>query len=143
MISGCTVPWVASEHPEAVEIAMKWIESPKEGIAEAGWATLCAVASVVADEKLPVKELDALLTHVVKTIHTAPNRVRHGMNQFVICCGTYVAPLAEKALTAARKIGKVAVDMGPTACQVPDAEPYIIKSRRGLTIAPKRKTAKC
>jgi len=27
MIAGCSVAWVASEHPESVSIAMKWIQS--------------------------------------------------------------------------------------------------------------------
>ncbi len=143
MISGSTVPWVASEHPEAVGMALKWIDSLKEEIAVAGWATLSSVVSVWPDEKLPLKQLNALLKQVVKSIHAAPNRVRYAMNNFIICCGTYVAPLADKAVTAARKMGRVEVDMGNTDCQVPDAESYIIKSRRGLPVAPKRKTTRC
>ena len=143
MISGTTVPWVAAEHPEAIEIALKWIDSPKEPIAVAGWATLSAVACVVPDEKLPVKQLGLLLTRVVKTLKASPDRVRYGMNSFVICCGTYVAPLGDKAIDVARKIGAVEVDMGQTDCQVPDAESYILKSRKGLPVAPKRKTTRC
>lgn len=143
MISGCTVPWVAAEHPDATEIALKWIDSPKEPIAVSGWATLSSVVSVRPDDKLPVKQIDTLLTRVVKTIQASQNRVRYAMNNFVICCGTYVAPLADKAIAAARKIGRVEVDMGQTDCQVPDAESYILKSRRGLPVAPKRKTTRC
>lgn len=143
MISGSTVPWVASEHPDAIVIALKWIDSSKEHIAVAGWATLSCVVSVWSDEKLPIKQIDTLIARVVKTIHTAPNRVRYAMNNFIICCGTYVAPLAEKAFEAATKIGRVEVDMGETACQVPKAVSYIMKSRRGLPVAPKRKTARC
>ena len=143
MISGCTVPWVASEHPDAIEIALKWIDSPKEGIAVAGWGTLSNVVTTTPDEKLPIRQLDTLINRTVKTIHTSPNRVRYAMNNFVICCGTYVAPLADKAIAAARKIGRVEVDMGQTDCQVPDAESYILKSRHGLPVAPKRKTTRC
>jgi hypothetical protein len=33
--------------------------------------------------------------------------------------------------------------MGDTACKVPDAESYIVKSRRGEPVAPKRKTVRC
>src|SRR6266850_8030536 len=36
MISGYTVPWVASEHPEGWEAAMKWIDSPEEKISVSG-----------------------------------------------------------------------------------------------------------
>lgn len=143
MISGTTVPWVAAEHPEAIEIALKWSDSPKESIAVSGWATLANVVTTTPDEKLPLKQFEALITRVVKTIKSSPNRVRYAMNNFIICCGTYVAPLADKAVTAARKMGRVEVDMGQTDCQVPDAESYILKSRRGLPVAPKRKTTRC
>lgn len=143
MISGSTVPWVATEHPEAVEMALKWIDSPKEDIAVAGWATLSCVVSVWPDEKLPLKQIDTLVKQMVKSIHTTPNRVRFAMNNFIICCGTYVAALGDKAIAAAKKIGRVEVDMGNTACQVPDAVPYILKCRRGSNVAPKRKTARC
>lgn len=143
MISGCTVPWVAAEHPDAVEMALRWIDAPKEHIAVAGWATFSAIVAVVPDDDLPVELLDSLLTRVVKTVHSSQNRVRYAMNNFVICCGTYVAPLTDKAIEGARKIGRVEVDMGRTDCQVPDAKSYIVKSRRGLPVVPKRKTTRC
>lgn len=143
MISGCTVPWVAAEHPDAVAIATKWMDSPKESIAEAGWSTMSSVVATVPDEKLPIPQLAALLERVVKTIGTSANRVRHAMNSFVICCGTYVGPLADQAMDAARRMGKVDVDVGDTACQVQDAVSYIVKCRRGAAVAPKRKTTKC
>jgi 3-methyladenine DNA glycosylase AlkD len=143
MISGTTVPWVTSEHPDGMEIAMKWIDSPKEHVAEAGWSTLAAIVATAPDDQLPIKQIAELLDRVAKTIKSAANRVRYAMNGFVISCGTYVAPLAEKAIEAGRKIGKVEVDMGDTACEVPDAESYIMKSRRGAAIAPKRKTVRC
>lgn len=143
MISGCTVPWVAAEHPDAIRIALEWIDSPKDHVATSGWATLSSVVCVVPDEQLPVGLLDSLLTRVVETLSDSPNRVRYVMNDFVICCGTYVAPLAESALRAADKIGWVEVDMGNTGCKVPDARSYILKSRRGLPIAPKLRTTRC
>lgn len=65
------------------------------------------------------------------------------MNGFVIACGTYVAPLADHALATARQLGRVQIDMGDTACKVPDAESAILKARRGAPIAPKRKTVRC
>lgn len=143
MISGTTVPWVASEHPEGFRLARDWTDAKDEKVAVAGWATLGAIVAVRPDAELPVKELQALLDRVAKSIHTAPGRVRYQMNNLVIACGTYCAPLAERALATARKIGKVTVDMGETDCRVPDAESYIIKSRRGAPVAPKRKTVRC
>lgn len=143
MISGYTVPWVAAEHPDAIRIALEWIDSPKEHVATSGWATLASVVCVVPNESLPADLLALLLSRIVETLHDSPNRVRYVMNGFVICCGTYVAPLAESALQAADKIGRVEVDMGKTECKVPDARSYILKSRRGLPVAPKRRTTRC
>jgi 3-methyladenine DNA glycosylase AlkD len=143
MIAGCSVPWVAAEHPAAVAIATRWIDSKRELVAVAGWSTLSAVVATRPDEDLPLEALQKLLERCRQTIQASPNRVRYAMNNFVIACGTYVLPLASRALDVAREIGRVEVDMGDTDCQVPDAASYILKSRRGLPVAKKRKTARC
>lgn len=143
MISGFTVPWVAAEHPEGLAMALKWIDSPKTSTADAGWKTLSGLVATLPDEQLPIKQLSALLDRVVKTMASSDDTIRYAMNSFVIACGTYVAALGDKAITTARKVGKVEVDMGDTDCKVPDAETYIIKSRRGAAVAPKRKTMRC
>ena len=143
MISGCSVSWVASEHPDAFEIAKKWIDSPKELVATSGWSTLSAVVATRPDNELPISEIGELLARCIKTMKQSQNRVRYAMNGFVISVGTYVAPLADQAIETARKIGAVEVDMGDTECKIPDAESYIVKSRRGAAVAPKRKTTRC
>ena len=74
---------------------------------------------------------------------TATDDVRYTMNNFIICVGTYVVALGEAAIATARTLGKVEIDMGQTACKVPDAEPNITKCRRGKPVAPKRKTFRC
>ncbi|MBN8247557.1 MAG: DNA alkylation repair protein [Verrucomicrobia bacterium] len=143
MIAGTIVPWVASEHPAAMELAGRWIESRRELTAIAGWSTLTALTATRPDADLPMDRLESLLDRCRTTLHDAPNRVRYAMNNFVIGCGTYVAPLAERALDTARRIGPVTVDLGNTACQVPEAPSYILKCRRGAAVAPKRKTTRC
>ena len=82
MISGTTVPWVASEHPDGFALAVKWIDSKKESVAVSGWKTLSALAASVPDEKLPMKNFSALLDRVAKTMSTAPDDVRSAMNGF-------------------------------------------------------------
>jgi len=143
MISGTIVPWVASEHPEGFALAARWIDSDQERIAVSGWKTLCALATTLADDRLPVKRFSALLDRAAKTMRSAPDEVRFAMNGFILACGTYVAPLADRAIELARNIGRVEVAPGETTCRVPDAESYILKSRRGAPIAPKRKTVRC
>ena len=143
MISTTIVPWVVSEHQEGFAVALDWIDSKKGKVVIAGWYSLGALVTVLPDEQLPVKELGALLDRVAKILPAAPNRVRQAMNAYVIATGTYVAPLGAKAIATARKLGKVDVNVGDTDCKIPDAESYILKSRRGAPIAPKRKTVRC
>jgi 3-methyladenine DNA glycosylase AlkD len=143
MISATIVPWVASEHPDGCALALKWIDAKQEPVVIAGWHSLGALMTVRPDETLPLKDLGGLLDRIAKTLPASPNRVRQAMNSYIIACGTYVAPLGARAIATARKAGKVEVDMGDTDCKIPDAESYIMKSRRGAAVAPKRKTVRC
>ena len=143
MISGFAIAWVASENPAGFKLASKWIDSKNEHMARAGWSTLGAIAAITPDADLPMAAYGRLLDRAAKTIHGTPDSVRYQVNNFVIMVGTYVAPLAAKAMATARKIGKVEIDMGETDCKVPLAEEYILKCRRGAPVAPKRKTMRC
>jgi len=87
--------------------------------------------------------LKDLLQRVRKTIHTSPGHVRYQMNAFVIAAGSFVASLTKIAKQTAEQIGRVTVDMGPTACQVPFALEYIQKVEARGTVGKKRKSAKC
>src|SRR4051812_5207877 len=116
-ISEYTVPWIAAERAHGWELAMKWIESSKEHVAAAGWATLCSVMSIVPDEKLDIPALTKLLDRVKKEIHKAPNRVRSAMNMFVISAGGFVPALTARAKEIAKAVGEVTVDMNGTACK--------------------------
>ena len=142
-LSGFTVPWVAAEGKHGRELALKWIESKKENVAVAGWATLSGLVAIKDDADLDLAELKQLLARVTKTIQQAPNTVRYAMNDFVIALGTYVRSMTDDALRAAEKIGEVSVDMGNTACQVPDATEHIKKAKNSGGIGKKRKTVKC
>jgi 3-methyladenine DNA glycosylase AlkD len=143
LLSECTVAWVAAGSPRGHELALKWIDSKKENVAAAGWSTLSSLVGITDDAELDVDELKKLLTRVEKSIHAQPNRVRYTMNGFVIAVGGYVKALTKAALATAKKIGAVSVDMGGTACQVPDAAAYIKKMEQRGAIGKKRKTAKC
>lgn len=137
------VPWVAAETPFGFDLGKKWIRSKKEGTAAAGWATLTGYAAVHRDEDLDINAYSELLDQVAHEIHQAPNRVRYVMNGFVIGVGSTVVGLTEKAKDVARKIGKVEVNMGDTACQVPMASDYIQKVIDKGQTGKKRKTARC
>jgi 3-methyladenine DNA glycosylase AlkD len=142
-LCGCTVPWVAAESNHGRELALEWIESKKESVAAAGWATLGGLLALKDDSELDLAEIRKLLQRVQKTIHQAPNGVRYAMNGFVIGVGSYIKSLTDEAIKVAKAIGKVSVDMGDTACKVPDAVEYINKIKQRGRIGKKRKTVKC
>ncbi len=143
IIAEYAVPGVATESPHARSLALKWIDAKGERVACAGWNTYVGVIATTPDEELDLKEVKALLKRVTDEIDTAPNHVRYTMNGFVIAVGTYVKPLLKEAKSAAKKLGKVEVDMGDTACKVPLATEYIAKVEKMGRVGKKRKTIKC
>lgn len=142
-ISEYTVAWVAAESDYGWELGMKWIDSPKENIASAGWNTLSGVIAMKPDNELDTALIKKLLQRIVKEIHSAPNRVRYTMNGFVIGVGGYIKELTKDAIDIAKKIGDVYVDMEGTACKVPSATDYIKKMEARGSIGKKKKTVKC
>lgn len=143
MIGNCSVAWVAGESPHAVALGTKWIDSKQEKIASVGWATLSSYISVKPDEEIDQALFESLLNRVVDEIHGERNEVKNAMNMFVISVGSYLAPLKAQALRAAKRIGKVDVDVGDTSCRIPLAEDYIRKVEKMGRIGKKRKTARC
>jgi len=141
-ISEYTVPWVAAEGKYGFELALQWIDDAREYAAAAGWSALSNLVALKPDDELDIYALKALLTRVEQTIHSSPNRVRVTMNGFIIAVGTYVAPLADTAITTANKIGPVTIDHNGTACKTPLATEYIAKAKSKGLVA-KKKTVKC
>jgi hypothetical protein len=142
-LSEYTVAWVAAENPHGRELALEWIESKKESVAAAGWATLSDLVAITDDSELDMAELKQLQQRVQNTIHQQQNRVRYVMNGFVIAVGSYVKALTDTVLQTVAQIGSVAVDMGRTACKLPRASDYIQRIQKRGTIGKKRKTTKC
>jgi 3-methyladenine DNA glycosylase AlkD len=142
-VSEYIVPWVASESAHGRGLALKWIDARKELVAAAGWSTYAGVMTTTPDEDLDMAEIKALLKRIEKDIDGAPDRVRYVMNGFVIAVGAYVRPLRKQAFATARKLGKVEVDMGGTACKVPLATEYILKMEKAGRVGKKRKAIRC
>jgi hypothetical protein len=137
------VAWTAAESKSGWELVLEWIDSKKENIASAGWATLSSIAGIKPDDELDINEYKKLLQRVKKEIHKSPNRIRYTMNGFVIATGSFISSLTEEAIKTAKEIGAVNVDMGGTDCKVPSATDYINKIKSKKAIGKKRKKAKC
>jgi 3-methyladenine DNA glycosylase AlkD len=142
-LCGFAVAWVAAESRYGRELGLEWIDSKKENTAQTGWNTLAGLVAITDDDQLDMAELAELLDRVQATIHEAPNRVRYAMNGFVIAVGSYVKELHSRAMQAGKAIGRVSVDMGNTACQVPYAPDYIQKVKSRGAIGKKRRTVRC
>lgn len=143
MQSEYTVPWIAAESAHGYELALEWIASSKEHLQAAGWSTLSSLVSIKPDPDLDLDDYQKLLHRVKKEIHNAPNRVRYVMNGFVIAVGCFVKPLTAEALKVGKAIGTVHVEMGGTACKVPDAPEYIQKAIDKDSLGKKKKMARC
>ena len=61
-ISEYTVAWVAAESEYGWGLGMKWIDSPKENIASAGWNTLSGVIAMKPDNELDIATIKKTLT---------------------------------------------------------------------------------
>jgi len=143
MIAEYSVPWLASESPHGPALADKWIGSKQEHVASAGWNTWSGLVTTRPDDELDLEHVEQLLQRVQDGLESAPNRVRYCMNSFVIAVGAYVKPLAKEAKATAKRLGKVSVDMGGTACKVPVALDYIAKIDKAGRTGVKRKTIRC
>lgn len=143
MVGTSAVAGVAADSPHAVELGTKWIDSKQKNVAMLGWPTLGGYLSVTPDDEIDLKLFESLLDRVVNEIHDERNEVKAAMNSFVMTVGTYVVPLKAKALKAAKKIGKVEVEMGDTACKTHLAEDFIKKVDKMGRVGKKRKSARC
>lgn len=117
---------LAAQTKHARAKAAKWIDSSQPLIAAAGWCVYCHLA--MNDAELGDDLCRDVLARIEREIHAAPNRIRHAMNQALICIGSRNAALTPLALAAAARIGKVDVDHGETGCKTPDAAAYIAKT---------------
>jgi hypothetical protein len=103
-----------------------WTGSADEYVRTFGYAVL---SSLLRDE-VPLDDslLSRYLEKIEREIHQSPNQARHAMNGALMSIGIARPALQEKAIAAARRIGKVLVDHGDTSCKTPDAEQYILKA---------------
>jgi 3-methyladenine DNA glycosylase AlkD len=120
------VAYLAAEGPHARDRADAWLASPGEAEQRAGWWLVCAMAMI--DEATPDSWFADRLREVEASVHSAPNSVREAMNQALIAVGCRSAALRKAATAAAKRVGKVHVDHGDTACKTPDAGQAIEKT---------------
>jgi 3-methyladenine DNA glycosylase AlkD len=117
---------VIAKTPDAMTCMAEWTASDDEWLGRAGWVIMAALAR---DAGVPDASFTPYIAVIERRIHDAKNRTREAMNTALIAVGSRSAELAEAAIAAARRIGTVEIDHGDTACETPDAELYIRKTR--------------
>ena len=120
------VAMLAGEGSQAAAKAKQWLGSSDKALRQAGWNLLSQMAMV--DETPPDAWFLGRLAEIEKSIQKAPNEERYAMNQAVISIGCRNAALRKAAAAAAKRIGKVEVDYGDTACKTPDAAETLAKT---------------
>ncbi|RKH11783.1 DNA alkylation repair protein [Corallococcus praedator] len=115
---------VVLRSPHAVK-ALAWTRSSSEWVGRAGWQLLASL--LVKTTVLAQEDLTPWLKRIEQELPTAKNRVREAMNSALIALGAQGGALQTAALATAKRLGKVEVDQGDTACETPDAAQYIQK----------------
>lgn len=123
---GGYVAMLAAESPHGAAKAREWFASKDATLRAMAWTLAGFLANL--DEKTPDKWFVERLAHIEQSIHSAPNAERESMNMALITIGGRNAALRKAATAAAKRIGKVDVDHGDTACKTPDAALYIEKT---------------
>lgn len=116
---------LAAEGPHGVGRARAWLASSDAGLRAAGWTLTAYLASL--DETLPDEWFLERIATIENSIHQVSNAERESMNSAMITIGGRNAALRKAATSAAKRVGKVEVDHGDTACKTPEAGPYIEK----------------
>ncbi len=120
------VAHVAAEGPHAHAKVAQWLAAADEAQRRMGWLLIAALA--MRDETLADAWFAEHLLTIEASLHAAPNAQRAAMHQALIAIGCRSEPLRKAATAAAKRIGKVEIDHGDTACQTPDAIQSIEKT---------------
>ncbi len=143
MISDYVVAVTLAESPLAQDIADAWIASGEELKMSAGWSCYCWLLGRYPDHHFDKEKLDAMLEQVQQTIHSAPDRAKASMNNFLYTVGVSYIPLHEKALAIAEAVGKVEIQRENKKSSVVYAYENIQKDIEKNRIGFKRKYVRC
>ncbi len=119
------VATLAAEGPHARNKVREWLGSSNERLLASGWALLGRLSDL--DESFPEDQLLGGIDVIEKSIHSAPNDVKNDMNRALITIGGRSSAMRKVVLAAAKRIGKVTIDQGDTACKTPDVAQTVEK----------------
>ncbi len=122
---GLYIASLTQESGQGAAKAKAWLASSNDKLRATGWAVIGVLSN--RDETEPDETFAKHLATIEKSIHSEANEVKAAMNGALIAIGGRSPALRKAATSAAKRIGKVEVDHGPTACETPDATSYLEK----------------
>jgi 3-methyladenine DNA glycosylase AlkD len=143
MLSDYVVAVTLAEADIAQDVADKWIASGEELKMSAGWSCYCWLLGNRNDEEFSESKLAGMLEQVKETIHTAPERTKSAMSNFVTTVGVSYVPLHELALQTAKEIGPVEMVREGKKNSTLKAADDILKQVEKGKIGFKRKYVRC
>jgi len=143
MLSDYVVAVTLAESDIAQDVADKWIASGEELKMSAGWSCYCWLLGNRKDEEFSESKLAGMLEQVKETIHTAPERTKSAMSNFVTTVGVSYVPLHELALQTAKEIGPVEMVREGKKNSTLKAADDILKQVEKGKIGFKRKYVRC
>lgn len=120
------VAHLAAEGPHARSKSDAWLAAPDEMRRCAGWSLVGVMA--MRDEDTTDAWFAKRLAEIEKSIQASPNAQREAMLQALIAIGCRSAALRKSVTAAAKRIGRVEIDQGDTACKTPEAVPTLEKT---------------
>lgn len=143
MLSDYVVAVTLSEADIAQKVADKWIASGEELRMSAGWSCYCWLLGSCPDDMFAQDKLSRMLKQTVLTIHDAPERTKHSMNNFLYTLATSYLPLHEAAVAAVKAAGPVQITDKTGTSKYLSAEANIQKMSERGKLGFKRKHVRC
>jgi 3-methyladenine DNA glycosylase AlkD len=123
---GGYVAHLAAEGPHGKSKSDAWRAAKGETKRCAGWSLVGAMA--MRDEDTPDAWFAQRLAEIEQSIQASPNAQREAMLHALIAIGCRSAALRKSVTAAAKRIGRIEIDHGDTACKTPEAGPTLEKT---------------
>lgn len=143
MLSDFVVAVTLAETEIAQTVADKWIASGVDLRMSAGWSCYCWLLGSRPDREFSTSKLAGMLDQVRETIHSAPDRTKSSMSNFLYTVAISYLPLHERAVETARAVGAVEIRPGTAKSRLLQPLENIQKSLERLRIGFKRKYVRC
>lgn len=143
MLSDFVVAVTLAEADIAQAVADKWIASGEELRMSAGWSCYCWLLGSRKDHEFSGSKIAGMLETVKDTIHTAPERAKYAMNNFLYTVAVSYVSLHDLACETARNVGPVEVNKDKPQSKFINAYGNIQKAVDKGQIGFKRKHVRC